>query len=157
VGAPDQGRYPALEVNDRGCPGKPDHLTSGLGEPRAPHAKAKARKGGPNRPTNVQMHRISLDQTFPARHLPLRKAPSLLHLFDRISTAPFRHLRVRRSPPPIAALRSIACLAATVASLAACPGRQFTSTAEARSHASPLSQELTYESRGIPIVHMLGI
>jgi len=59
--------------------------------------------------------------------------------------------------PPIAALRSIACLAATVASLAACPGRQFTSTAEARSHASPLSQELTYESRGIPIVHMLGI
>jgi len=26
VGAPDQGRYPASEVNDRGCPGKPDHL-----------------------------------------------------------------------------------------------------------------------------------
>jgi hypothetical protein len=27
VGAPDQGRYPALDVNDRGCPGKPDHLS----------------------------------------------------------------------------------------------------------------------------------
>ena len=29
MGAPDQGRYPALEVNDRGCPGKPDHLRLG--------------------------------------------------------------------------------------------------------------------------------
>jgi hypothetical protein len=27
VGAPFQGRCPASEVNDGGCPGKPDHLT----------------------------------------------------------------------------------------------------------------------------------
>jgi len=26
-GSPFQGRYPASEVNDGACPGKPDHLT----------------------------------------------------------------------------------------------------------------------------------
>jgi len=41
VGAPFQGRCPASEVNDGGCPGKPDHLSSLTPSPRASSAIGK--------------------------------------------------------------------------------------------------------------------